>query len=73
MKAVSTVLIVLGTFGLTAAVLSLFGTRLRDAGIDIVAYVTSVPITILVSVILILGGVWLRRRGIRAPGTKGIS
>jgi predicted transporter len=62
MKAVSTVLIVLGTFGLAAAVLSLFGTRLRDAGIDIVAYVTSVPITILVSVILILGGVWLRRR-----------
>lgn len=73
MKAVSTILIVLGIFALAAAVLSMFGTRLREAGIDIVAYVTSVPYTVLVGVILVLGGLWLRRRGIRAPGTKGSS
>lgn len=71
MKAVSTALIVLGTFALAAALLSMLGTRLREAGIDIVAYVTSVPYTILVGVTLVLSGLWLRRRGNRAAGVKG--
>jgi uncharacterized membrane protein len=71
MKAVSTILIVLGAFALAAALLSMLGTRLREAGIDIVAYVTSVPYTVLVGVILVLVGLWLRRRGVRPAGAKG--
>lgn len=70
MKAISTILIVLGIFALAAAVLSLFGTRLREAGIDIVAYVTSVPYTGLVGLFLLVGGLWLRRRHPRALGAN---
>jgi hypothetical protein len=71
MKPIGTILVVLGTLVLAAAALSVFGTRLREAGIDIVGYVTSVPYAALVGVILFLGGLWLRRRGIRAGGVRG--
>jgi len=72
MKAGGTVLIVVGAFALAASVLSMFGTRLQEAGIDIVAHVTSMPYTILFGVLLVLGGLWLRRRhDNRAAGLRG--
>ena len=65
MKRLGTILTVLGAALLVVAFLSLFGTRLREAGIDIVADVTSFPYTVLVGMILALGGLWLRRRATR--------
>ena len=73
MKAVGTILVVVGSFALAAAMLSTFGTRLREAGIDIVAYVTSVRYTLLAGSILLLFGLWLRRRGSRVAEDKGSS
>jgi len=70
MKAFGTVLVGVGAFLLAAAVFSMFGTRLREAGIDIVAHVTSVPYTILFGVLLVLGGLWLRRHANRAAGVR---
>lgn len=73
MKTVGTILVVLGGFALASVVLSLFGTRLREVGIDIVAYVTSVRYTLLAGSILLVFGLWLRRRGPRVVKGKGSS
>jgi hypothetical protein len=56
MKAFGSILVVLGSFLLAAAVLSSFGTRLREAGIDIFAYVTSVRYTVLAGLIMLVFG-----------------
>jgi hypothetical protein len=62
MRIAGTILMLVGGFVLIAAVLSFFGTGLRDSGIDIVGNVTSRPGAIVIGAILIVAGAWLRRR-----------
>jgi hypothetical protein len=65
MKIVGTILMVVGAFGMVAAVLSLFGPSLKANGIDVVADVTSVPGALIGGALLLFAGAFLRRRAAR--------
>ena len=62
MRVAGTFLMLLGAFFLVAVVLAVFGPGLRARGIDIGGAVTSVPGTLVVGILALVGGAYLRRR-----------
>ena len=62
MRILGTVLLILGAFFLAAAMLAVLGPSLRAEGMNVFGTVTSIPGAFAVGAVLVLAGIWLRRR-----------
>jgi hypothetical protein len=65
MRIAGTGLMVVGSFVMLWATISLFGMNVRVNGTEMIPTVASVPGAFVGGIILIIGGAWLRRRAQR--------
>jgi hypothetical protein len=71
MRRFGTILMAIGAFLMTAAVLALLGPTLEARGINVIGVVTSVPGVLLTGAALLFVGALLRRRALAKTRRKG--